>query len=108
MNSLQNWFSIALLGAGSVVLPLAGQTPSTNANRFTHLDEFSDPFYVGSHFPKLVTPQWVGEDGVEVVVTLGIDDMSGHQNYERYLRPILDRLKVIDGRAPVSIFSNSP
>lgn len=78
------------------------------ANRLTYLDEFSDPFHPSHTFPKLTTPQWVGEDGVEVVVTYGIDDMSGHANYERYLRPMLERLKRIDGRAPVSIFSNSP
>ncbi|MBK8000994.1 MAG: VCBS repeat-containing protein [Verrucomicrobia bacterium] len=78
------------------------------ANRLTYLDEFSDPFHPSHAFPKLTTPQWVGEDGVEVVVTYGIDDMSGHANYERFLRPMLERLKRIDGRAPVSIFSNSP
>jgi len=78
------------------------------ANRLTYLDEFSEPFYPSHAFPKLVTPQWVGEQGVEVVVTYGIDDMSGHGRYEEYLRPMLERLKRIDGRAPVSIFSNSP
>ena len=58
------------------------------ANRLTYLDEFSDPFYPAPTFPKLTTPQWIGEDGVEIVVTYGIDDMSGHANYERYLRPM--------------------
>src|SRR2546427_8070258 len=32
----------------------------TNANRLTYLDE-TDPFCVGLTFPKLTTPQWVGE-----------------------------------------------
>ena len=78
-----------------------------DANRLTYLDE-ADPFYVGLNFPKLTTPQWVGEPGVEAVVVLGIDDMGGNwQTYERVLRPVLDRLKQIDGRAPVSIFCNS-
>lgn len=78
-----------------------------DANRLTYLDAFYDPYYPSLEFPKLVTPQWVGEDGVEAVVTLGIDDMRGVANYERYLRPILERLKEIDGRAPVSILTNS-
>ena len=77
----------------------------TNANRLTYLDE-SDPFYVGLNFPKLTTPQWVGEPGVEAVVILAIDDMREPQRYETFLRPILDRLKQIDQRAPVSIFCN--
>lgn len=67
----------------------------------------ADPFHVGPHFPRLTTPQWVGEPGVEAVVTLGIDDMSQSDRYEQFLRPILDRLHRIEGRAPVSIFSNA-
>ena len=92
----------------SCSLPRGLSAASSVANRLTYLDEFSEPFFPSHSFPKLVTPQWVGEDGVEVVVTYGIDDMRGHQPYEIYLRPILERLKQIDGRAPVSIFSNSP
>ena len=53
------------------------------------------------------TPQWVGDNGVQAVVTLGIDDMRGHGRYESFCRPILERLKKIDGRAPISIFCNS-
>jgi putative membrane-bound dehydrogenase-like protein len=79
---------------------------STNANRLTYLDG-NDPFYPGLHFPKLTTPQWVGEPGVEAVVILSIDDMRETERYERFLRPILDRLKQIDGRAPVSILVNA-
>ena len=77
----------------------------TAANRLTYLDD-NDPFYVGLDFPKLTTPQWVGEAGVEGVVILAIDDMREPQRYETFLRPILERLKQIDGRAPVSIFCN--
>ncbi|MBS0205513.1 MAG: HEAT repeat domain-containing protein [Planctomycetes bacterium] len=55
--------------------------------------------------PKLITPQWVGEEAVECVVTLAIDDMREPAKYEAYLRPILQRLKQIDGRAPVSIMT---
>jgi len=65
------------------------------------------PFYVDKDYPKLTTPQWVGEEGVEAVVILAIDDLQTTQKYEQYLRPILNRLKRIDGRAPVSIYCNS-
>ncbi|HEY0552188.1 MAG TPA: PVC-type heme-binding CxxCH protein, partial [Verrucomicrobiae bacterium] len=79
---------------------------STNGNRLAYLDS-DDPFYVGRDFPKLITPQWVGEDGVDAVVILAIDDMRETPKYETVLRPILDRLKKIDGRAPVSIMVNT-
>lgn len=62
-------------------------------NPFTYLDEYSNPYYAHTDFPKLTTPQWVGEPGVEAVVVLGIDDMRDSAKYETYLRPILDRLK---------------
>src|SRR5436190_4596433 len=81
----------------------AGAQP-TNGNRLTYLDE-SDPFYVGLNFPKLITSQWVGEPGVEAVVILAVDDMTDSKKYEAFLRPILERLKRIDGRAPVSIMT---
>jgi hypothetical protein len=75
-----------------------------DGNRLTYLDE-SDPYYVHRKFPKLVTPQWIGEEGVEAAIILAIDDMRGHEKWETYLRPILERLKKIDGRAPVSIMT---
>lgn len=68
--------------------------------------DVSDPWYPDRKSPRLVTPQWVGEDGVECVVVLAIDDMRDTAKYEQYLRPILNRLKQIDGRAPVSIMTN--
>lgn len=87
---------------------LSGQVfGGTNANRLTYLDE-TEPFYVGLDFPKLITPQWVGEPGVEAVVVLSIDDLRKPQEYETFLRPILERLKQIDGRAPVSILCTGP
>src|SRR4051812_34477814 len=73
-------------------------------NRLTYLDG-NDPYYVSRTFPKLITPQWVGEEGVDAVVILAIDDMRGHERWETYLRPILERLKRIDDRAPVSIMT---
>src|SRR5438552_17810790 len=75
---------------------------AADGNRLTYLDG-NDPYYVSRTFPKLITPQWVGEDGVEAVVILAIDDMREPAKYEQVLRPILNRLKQIDGRAPVSI-----
>ncbi len=39
-------------------------------------------------------------------MVLAIDDMRDPARYEAYLRPILNRLKAIDGRAPVSIMTN--
>ncbi len=85
------------------------QTPSTNGhqgNRLTHLDS-TDPFYPDGNFPKLTTPQWVGETDVDAVVILAIDDLRDTKKYETFLRPLLERLKKIDGRAPVSIFANT-
>ena len=84
---------------------LAELRSEPNGGRLAYLEE-SDPFYVGVDFPKLTTPQWVGEAGVEAVVILAVDDMREPQKYEMFLRPVLDRLKQIDGRAPVSIFCN--
>lgn len=84
---------------------IARTVAGEDANRFTYLDEPLDPYYVGRHFPKLTTPQWVGEEGVDAVVVLAIDDMRDPAKYEAYLRPILDRLKQIDGRAAASIMT---
>ena len=78
---------------------------AADGNRLAYLDGPLDPYYPQKDFPKLITPQWVGEEGVECVVTLGIDDMRDPAKYEAFLRPILERLKKIDGRAPVSIMS---
>ncbi|HTL57810.1 MAG TPA: PVC-type heme-binding CxxCH protein [Candidatus Limnocylindrales bacterium] len=76
----------------------------SGANRVTFLDS-NDPFYVGTDFPKLTTAQWIGEPGVDAAVILAIDDMTETARYETFLRPVLDRLKRIDGRAPVSIMT---
>src|SRR5438093_6063287 len=94
----------ALFALLTMVVVTQAQTV-TSVNRLTYLDD-NDPFCVGRNFPKLTTPQWLGEPGVEAVVILAIDDMRDPQRYETFLRPILDRLKQIDGRAPVSIFCN--
>ena len=74
-------------------------------NRLTYLDSPVDPYYVDRDTARLITPQWVGDEGVEAVIVLAIDDMTDADKYEQFLRPILDRLKQIDGRAPVSIMT---
>src|SRR5439155_12206378 len=87
----------------SLLIPVS--LPAADGNRLAYLDGPLDPYYPHRDFPKLITPQWVGEDGVEAVVTLAIDDMRDTAKYEAFLRPILNRLKAIDGRAAVSIMS---
>ncbi|MCZ6796253.1 MAG: FG-GAP-like repeat-containing protein, partial [Planctomycetota bacterium] len=93
---------VLFFAVGSLASPLL---PGADGNRLTYLDEH-DPYYVSRDFPRLITPQWVGEEGVDAVVILAIDDMRSTEPYERYLGPILTRLKEIDGRAPVSIMTN--
>ncbi|HUE74620.1 MAG TPA: hypothetical protein VMP01_27380, partial [Pirellulaceae bacterium] len=44
---------------------------AADGNRLAYLDGPLDPYYPHKDFPKLITPQWVGEEGVECVVTLG-------------------------------------
>jgi putative membrane-bound dehydrogenase-like protein len=89
----------ALVGTAGILL-------AADANRLTYLDS-PDPFYTGLSFPKLATPQWVGEPGVDAVVILAVDDLREPDKYETFLRPLLERLKQIDGRAPVSILCNA-
>ncbi len=84
---------------------VASSSLAADGNRLAYLDEPLNPYYPHCNFPKLITPQWVGEEGVDCVVTLAIDDMRDPAKYEAFLRPILDRLKKIDGRAPVSIMT---
>ncbi|PYJ03500.1 MAG: hypothetical protein DME25_12100, partial [Verrucomicrobia bacterium] len=93
------------VGCGAAQAQLAGGF-SADADRLAYLDG-DDPFYPGLHFARLTTPQWVGEPGVDAVVILAIDDMRETPRYEAFLRPILERLKQIDGRAPVSIMVNT-
>src|SRR5713101_6468560 len=89
-----------------LLLPAPVLAQSKDANRLAYLDEVN-PYYPSRTFPKLITPQWIGEPGVEAAVILAIDDMKEPKRYEAFLRPILRRLQKIDGRAPVSIVTNS-
>ena len=88
-----------------ISLLAAAANARADGNRLVYLDE-NDPFYVSRNFPKLITPQWVGDEGVQAVVILAIDDMKEPEKWEAYLRPILERLRKIDSRAPVSIMTN--
>lgn len=106
-NSPRNSFRHGLLVIPMLALFLVVGTsglPAQEIGRLTYLSE-NNPWYPHTEFPKLTTPQWVGEEGVEAVVVLAIDDMRDSAKYEGYLRPILQRLKQIDGRAPVSIMT---
>ncbi|MEQ9406507.1 MAG: neutral/alkaline non-lysosomal ceramidase N-terminal domain-containing protein [Fuerstiella sp.] len=85
---------------------IVGVLNADDGGELASLDR-SNPWYPDQSFPPLLTPQWVGEDGVDCVVVLAIDDMRDPAKYELYLRPILNRLKQIDGRAPVSIMTCS-
>src|SRR3974390_2606651 len=97
-----------ILWSGSAIRGAEESTRSgaSGANRLTYLDS-TDPFYVRTGFPKLTTPQWIGESGVDAAVILAIDDMTEARKYEVFLRPLLERLKRINGRAPVSIMTRS-
>lgn len=84
--------------------PCLGQTPAEKGNRLAYLDEMN-LYYPHRDFPRLITPQWVGDSETEAVVILAIDDLRDSKKYEAYLRPILRRLQQIDGTSPVSIMS---
>ena len=84
---------------------IAGQPAPPSAAEHPAVDP-ANPWYPTTRFPRLLTPDWVGEPGVEAVIVLAIDDMRDPAKYEGALRPILNRLKQIDGRAPVSIMTN--
>jgi putative membrane-bound dehydrogenase-like protein len=102
-----DYMPIRIIIACSVLLglftPTAVTAPPSN-DRLSPLHE-ANPYYPHRDYPALTTPRWVGEPGVEAVVVLAIDDMRDPTVYETYLRPILNRLKAIDGRAPVSIMT---
>src|SRR5262245_39192804 len=100
-------FLAACLWMAGLAMPQAATTaePAPDGTRLAYLAEVN-PYYPHRDFPTLITPPWVGEPGVEAVVVLAIDDMRDPARYETFLRPILNRLKAIDGRAPVSIMTN--
>src|SRR5437867_1736930 len=100
------FFLHTILNAALVVSASAAFADSSPGNRLTYLDDRS-PFYVGADFPRLTTPMWFGEDGVDAVIILSIDDMQDTAKYQTFLEPIVNRLREIEGRSPLSIFTNS-
>src|SRR5262245_41625755 len=66
---------LALLCLLAFAIPTLAQPAAkkSDGNRLAYLDEL-DPYYPHAKFPKLTTPQWVGEKDVEAVVVLAIDD----------------------------------
>lgn len=95
---------LASLPSGLQVAYSAEKQATRSANRLVYLDQ-DDPYYVSQNFPKLTTPQWYGDPSVKAVCVLAIDDMRDVKKYETYLRPILERLKEINGQAGVSIMT---
>jgi hypothetical protein len=88
----------------TVIFAVVIEASAEEGNPLSYLTS-NEVWFPHRDFPKLTTPQWVGDPEVECVVTLAIDDMRDTAKYEAYLRPILQRLKQIDGRAPVSIMT---
>ena len=103
----------AIVFAGSsAVNPAVAE--SNRGSQFAYLDE-RNPYYPHEGFAKLTTPMWVGEAGVDAVILLSVDDMGGPlfrprydvspEAFEQFLKPLIQRLKQIDGRAPISIMT---
>ena len=105
MSPLQFFRLTVALAFLASPLTAPAAAPTNVGKRLTYLDS-DDPFYLHRDFPKLITPLWGGEPGIEAVVILAIDDLRDAKKYEAFLRPILERLKKLAGRAPVSIFAN--
>ena len=66
----------------------------------------ANPWYPHGGSPRLLTPEWAGDQTTQAVIVLAIDDMRDPAKYESWLRPVLNRLKQIDGRAGLSIMTN--
>ena len=97
---------ILLCAAGALLAAsLAVAQEKNDGNRLAYLNEPCNPYCVSRQSARLVTPQWVGEEGVEAAIVLSIDDLKDTKKYETFLRPIATRLKQIDGRAPVTLFA---
>ena len=90
-----NWkISISVAIGALLVLVLFLPVQGAEGNRLAHLDEPNNPWQFDQQSAKLITPQWIGEDEVEGVAVLAIDDMSGDgQHFRNYLAPIIERLK---------------
>ena len=76
-----------LLLAIGLVATMLGTTvaAASPGSRLTYLDE-QNPYYPHPTFPRLTTPMWVGEEGVDAVILLSIDDM-GRVEGNRFAKP---------------------
>lgn len=100
------FIAVVIFSAGAIVRNVTlAQSVDRGGNRLAYLDEPCDPFYPCGRLSRLETPQWIGEEGVDAVIVLSIDDLGDPSRYEAFLRPVFERLKAIDGRAPVSIMT---
>jgi hypothetical protein len=101
---MKNVFRVILI----TLLSFITVTRANVGNRLVGLNESQDPYYPDRNTPKLTTPQWIGSPDIEAAAVLTIDDMAQNiQQYEAFLRPIIEHLKEKIGSAPVSIFCNS-
>ncbi|HCP11470.1 MAG TPA: hypothetical protein DIT89_03975, partial [Planctomycetaceae bacterium] len=87
---------------GAQEQPLPGSQPDLRALE----QDPANPWHPRMDSPRLLTPEWVGDQTTQAVIVLAIDDMRDPAKYEAWLRPVLNRLKQIDGRAGVSIMTN--
>ncbi len=91
----------------SFVLGPGVAAPPDRGNRLAYLDDPWNPFWPGRDSPRLITPQWIGEDGVDAAIVLSIDDLRETGPYEAFLEPARKRLMAEFGRTPLSILVNS-
>lgn len=89
-----------------ILLGFSVQTLAADGNRLTYLDASCDPYYAGLDTARLITPQWIGDKGVEAAAILSNDDLRDAKHHEQFLRPIVERLKKIDGRGSFSCMGN--
>jgi len=95
------FLSFCLLSQAAVGL-WAAEPPDLRA---LELDP-ANPWHPHAGSPRLLTPEWAGDQTTQAVIVLAIDDMRDPAKYESWLRPVLNRLKQIDGRAGLSIMTN--
>lgn len=105
-------WAAAAWGETPAVKPSENVSVRNIGNRLSYLESFCDPYYPHVGTARLATPQWIGDAEVVAAIVLAIDDFRDSmpeekrpEVYENYLRPILERLKKIDGRAPVSLMT---
>ena len=97
-----------------LLLPGPLSADSAGGSRFDYLEE-SGPFYPNGDFPRLITPQWIGEPGVDAVIHLTVDGISQVKSLPDhaltpaacldFLEPAIRYLTAIDGRAPITLYA---